>query len=250
LFQFQGGFDMKRTNKKLNTAVSVTNRRDLKDCWIQENSRYIHTDELAQRLPYVKGDEVAVLQANHIPYRESQRREKEVFEYWDPECFEEEEVEAPLYVKMFGKYEYLGNTYKGTKLTKKTVKMAIELREQVISKKVEEYHQDRKLWKLWKEAKEALNGGLARYKEVEHTNYFKYNDIQMGDDHIRCFPITDAKRNYLKAVVFFDVSKIAKDSIVTVQVPEDMTGWIIGRDGRKISKWASEIGVERIQLAH
>lgn len=72
----------------------------------------------------------------------------------------------------------------------------------------------------------------------------------MGDDHIRCFPITDAKRNYLKAVVFFDVSKIAKDSIVTVQVPEDMTGWIIGRDGRKISKWASEIGVERIQLAH
>lgn len=239
---------MKKSNKRKDTAVSVTNRRNLKDCWIQEDNRYIHTDELA--MPYVKGDEVAVLQANNIPYRESQRKGKDVFEYWNPDCFEEEEVEAPLYVKLFDQYKYLGQTHKGTKLTESTVKAATKLREQVISKQVEEYHQNRKQWKLWQEAKEALNGSLARYKEVEHTGYFKYRDIQLGEDHIKCFPVTDAKRNYLGGVLFFDVNKIAKGSIVTVQVPENMAGWIKGRNGGKISKWASEIGVERIQLAH
>lgn len=244
---------MKKSNKRKDTnvsATSVTNRRDLKDCWVQENNRYIHTDELAGRLPYVKGDEVAVLQASNIPYRESKRKGKDVFEYWNPDCFEEEEVEAPLYVKMFDAYKYLGQTHKGTKLTQSTIKAATELREQVISKKVEEYHKDRKMWKLWQEAKEALGGSLAQYKEVEHTGYFKYNDIQLGDDHIRCFPVTDAKRNYLGGVVFFDVNKIAKGSTVTVQVPKDMIGWIIGRNGGKVSKWAAELGVERIQLAH
>lgn len=238
---------MKKATQKKGTRQSVVNKKDLKNCWITENNRYIHTDEMQVGiLPYVKMEDAVVLQENQIPYRENKRYGKDVLEYWNPECFEEEEVEAPLYARIFGKYEYLGKSHKGVKPTAKMVEMAIAMKDEV-QQKIKEYREEQKRQALYQEAKEALGESLAQYKDVKHASYFKYQDIQEGEDHIKCFPIVDAKGNYMEAVVFFNMKKI-KGSTIWLKAPKEMAGWILGKNGKNAKAWAKKIGVERIEL--
>lgn len=239
---------MKKTGRKTTPATSVVSRRELKNCWILEGDKYAHADEMhVGRLPYVELRDEIVLQENQIPYAKANRLGKEVLEYWSPECEEKEEVEAPLYVKVFGKYEYMGKKHTGQKPTRKMIEMANAMTESV-SKMVHDHREENWRQKLYQEAKRALDGGLARYKDVKHNGYFKYHDLQEGNNHIKCFPVVDARGNYLKGVVFFDVGKIARGSIVNLKVPEEMMGWIKGKKGGKIRAWAKEIEVEEIKL--
>lgn len=232
---------MKKTERKTTLATSVVSRRDLKDCWILEDDKYMHADEMhVGRLPYVEVRDEKVLKENQIPYVRTKRVGKEVLEYWSPECEDKEEVEAPLYAKVFGKYEYMGKKYTGQKPTAQMLEKANAMTENV-SKMVRDYREKDRRKRLYQEAKKALDGGLARYKDVRHTGYFKYHDIQEENDHIKCFPIVDAKGNYLKGVVFFDVGKIARGSIVNLKVPEELVGWIKGKKGGRIKAWAKEI---------
>lgn len=228
--------------------ASVVNKKDLKNCWILEGKIYTHTNEIRTGgLPYVNKEDECVLKDSGIPYRPSVRYGKSVLEYWNPECMEEKEVEAPLYAFMFGQYRYLNKNHKQVIPSDKMIKMAQEMRE-TVSKKVEEYHAALKMKKLHREAKAALDGSLARYKEVKHRDYFATHDIQLEGDNIKCFPVVDAKGNYLNGVVFFDMNKVRRGGYVTLQVPEEMVGWIKGRHGGNIHQWASEIEVERINL--
>lgn len=237
---------MKKSERKV--ATSVVSRRELKNCWILEDGRYTHADEMhVGRLPYVELRDERVLQENQIPYAKAKRIGKEVLEYWNPECEDKEEVEAPLYAKAFGKYEYMGKNHTDQKPTLQMIEKANAMTESV-AKMIRDYHEGNRRKKLYKEAKSALNGSLAQYKDVKHTGYFKYHDIQEENDHIKCFPVVDAKGNYLKGVVFFDMGKIARGSIVGVKVPEEMMGWIKGRKGGRIKAWAKEIEVQRIIL--
>lgn len=239
---------MKKTERKAKLATSVVSRRELKNCWILEGDRYTHADEMhVGRLPYVELRDETALQKNQIPYAKAERLGKEVLEYWSPECDKKEEVEAPLYVKISGKYEFRGEKHTGQKPTKQMLEMANAMKESV-SKMVCEYREENRRLRLYQEAKRALNGSLAQYKDVKHNGYFKCHDIQEGNDYIKCFPVLDAKGNYLKAVVFFDVSKIAKGSIVTLKVPEEMMGWIKGKKGSRIRAWTKEIGMAQIEL--
>jgi len=239
---------MKKSKRNTRVATSVTNRRNLKDCWILESGAYTHADEMhVGRLPYVAVNLEKVLQENQIPYTEANRLGKKVLVYWDPKCEEQEEVEAPLYAKTFGKYIYMGSTYTGKKPTAQMVEKAIAMRES-IEEKVKEYRQEERRKKLYQEAKTALDGGWARYKDVKHSGYFKYHDIQEEDGHIKCFPVVDAKGNYLEGVVFFDIGRIKRDSIVILKVPEEMVGWIKGKKGATIKAWTEEIGVKKIKL--
>lgn len=239
---------MKKSNRTKGNRQSVVNKRELKNCWIRENDQYIHTDEMQVGiLPYVKKQDEAALKENQIPYRKAKRYGKDVLEYWNPECFEEEEVEAPLYARMFGKYENLGKMHKGVKPTAKMIEMANAMQEEV-SQKMEAYRENKKRLALYKEAKEALGDSWTCFKEVKHKSYFKYQDIQEGEDHIKCFPVVDAKGYYMEAVAFFNMNKVKKGGSVWLKVPKEMKGWVLGKKGTKIAAWAKEIGVERITL--
>lgn len=229
--------------------ASVANKKELKNSWVLEGNTYTHTNEIRTGgLPYVDKKDESVLKDSGIPYRPSVRYGKPVLEYWNPECMEEKEVEAPLYAFMFGQYVYLNKNHRQVTLSERMIKKAQEMQE-TVSKKVEEYHAALRLQKLHKEAKAALNGCMAKYKEVKHRKYLSTHDIQLEGDNIKCFPVVDAKGKYLNAVIFFDMNEVRRGGgFITVKVPKDMMGWIIGRNGGNISQWASEIEVERINL--
>lgn len=238
--------------------ATVTKKRKLTNCWIYENGRYIHVDEMqVGQLPYVAAKDECVLKENAIPYRSSYRYGKEVFEYWNPECFEEEVVVAPLYAKMFGKYQNLNKKHTGKKPTIKMLEMAEKFREEVVSQAVENHHLYLKRQALYKEAKDALAGRVVTIKKVKHHGFVSdakhygsalYSEFEMEGNHIICFPVLDAKGNYMETVAMFNMNKVAPGGYLTLQVKDDLIGWIKGKKGNNIRKWTEKVGAKKIFL--
>lgn len=229
--------------------ATVSNKKELRNCWIYENNQYIHADEMhGGKLPYVDKKDECVLKENSIPYRSSQRNGQDVFEYWNPVCFEEQEETAPLYAKLFGKYYYLKKNYTAKKPSKQMVEMAEVVRARRVSTAVEQHHRNLRQKELYQEAKEFLDGGVIALKEVKHHGFINYQDFKMDGGHIMCLPILDAKRNYLDAVAMFDLNKVASGGYLTLQVPKELSGWIKGKGGANIKEWEAKVGAKKIIL--
>lgn len=224
-------------------------------CWIYENKRYRCTLD-SSNLPYVNAKYKRILNAHQIPYRTYTKLAlnpfgsatfQEFCEYWNPNVFEEKELSLPLYVRMPDySYHYCGKNYSRKVATSDTIEAAAETKK-FIEEKIEEYEQVLRIVHHYTFAKKQLVGRIATVCMSSDTPYMPSYDINVNHDHYLI--LRPMGRIYIGDwVAIFNMSKIACNAHITLQVPKQIVGLVIGKEGSNIKAWANEIGVKKIQV--
>lgn len=224
-------------------------------CWIFEKRRYILKGGMLPKLPYVNLEYEAILKSNGIPYRKTLKvsdsilfpDSKEVYEYWNPEVFEEKELTLPLFAKMpDGSYTYCEKNYSANVPTDETIEAARKT-EKFVEQEIEDYDQILREVQHYKFAKEKLADNVAVVCISSDTPYTSIYEINMNHENFKILRVPG--RIYLSDwVAIFNMNKIVPNSYITLQVPQHIAGVAIGRSGTNIQAWAKEIGVKKIQV--
>lgn len=264
--------------------MTTTNKLPTSGCWIHENKRYRCTLPIAS-LPYVDAEYEGILKAHDIPYRKfvqtitkhfGELSSKEICEYWNPGVFEENDLSLPLYATMpDGSYYYCGKNYSEKVITSDT-SIAAKKTQKFVEEKIEEYKKILQEVELYKLAKSAIGDGIAEMcyseqlsgitesatiqvplktpintycfgilldtEEFDTISYYYY-DFNMNHDS---YKIVKSPRTYWVAI--FNMNKIASNGHITLKVPKQIAGLIIGREHSNINGWAKVIGVEEINV--
>ena len=250
--------------------MTTTKNLPTTGCWIHENNRYRCTLDISS-LPYVDSKYECILNAHDIPYRKFVKSSndhfggislKEFCEYWNPNVFEEKEVSLPLYAKMpDSSYYYCKKNYFQKAPTIDTIKAA-KVTEKFIEEKIEEYENVLCEVSRYTFAKKQLNGGIVKMcisdelweiakcdsifvNEPYFSGYISYYSgyICMNND----FYIIMGLRN-TPWVAIFNMHKIDTNGHITISVPNQIAGILIGRNHANIKAWAKVIGVKEIHV--
>jgi len=220
-----------------------------KDCWIFSKGNYIRLDRGFENpcttLPYVHLEHEEILKANGIPYRKAHRTldgtSVEVLEYWNPDAeLEQRDVTLPLFAYTNGGYMYCQKNYTEKQYTSKTMddlKVVKLLVEDLVKK-----------YRMHKYAKANLAGNIAVVCRA-HVNlpYFPEYKVNMNNDNFTILRVVGIA-GLSEWVGIFDMNKITKDCILHLQVPQNLAGLVIGKEGSRIKWWAEMLGVKKIQV--
>ena len=193
-----------------------------------------------QRLPYVYADCREALDLMGLPCKESYRKGKKVFEYWDPKEASMDTVTLPLYCyNPFQKaYSYSGE-HTGKIPSVWMWEKAEALKEDVTA--------SIKALKKAEYAKEILNGHVIGIALTEHV----IRDIDWNGMKIKAFSyaIDDTHR----IQVLFDEGKILENEWTTliISIPEELKNYydfIISKSYHNIIAWGQNIGLENVYV--
>lgn len=248
------------TRKASTSALIVTDRQSLNSCWLRTGDSYELIGKAGRTcnrtLPRTPARNEHVLKENGIPYRMvtvpnryDANKEYHMCEYWSPDLYEEETMRRTVFedisdkgseTRIFqkaGMYEEVLPTYD-------TVRAAIAMREFVSAKIAEsEYN------KYYEIAQAALEGCDAGYGvgyldrdvelEAENGNIMILQAHKFKDDKI------EKKIRYYGV---FDKSHLNSESVVTLYVPEEIAGSIIGKGAKNRKDWEEKLGVKYIKV--
>lgn len=173
-------------------------------------------------------------------------RKGNVFEFFDPDCQEYEDIDVPLYRKGKGYKEY---TYTGSSCIIKnvpTLKMVM---------KSEEYAE--------KIAKEILRTSLIGEIEcmisvsadgvstIVETDYAVTPEFMENDDYyLFCIEKPYKGRDSYRTLVIKKaaISDFAKDGVLPIAVPKEVAGIVIGKGGRCTKEMAKSLGLKYIDV--
>lgn len=223
-------------------------------CWIFKKGRHILESVMLPELPYVNLEYESILKSNGIPYRKTLKvlnsilfSEKEVYEYWNSEVFEEKELTLPLFARMpDGSYKYCEKNYSGNVPTAETIEAAQKTQE-FLEQEMFNYNQILREVQHYKFAKEKLADSIAVACISTNTPYVSIYEINMNHERFMilrpwsCIDFSDW-------VAIFDMNKIVQNGYITLQVPKHIAGLVIGQGGTNIKAWAEKIGVKKIQV--
>lgn len=254
------GSNTNNNTRKVNTgSLVVTDRESLNSCWLRTGDSYELIGKAGRAcnrtLPRTPARNEHVLQENGIPYRmvtvpnkHDTNKEYRMCEYWSPDLYEEETVRRTVFedisdkgseTRIFqkaGMHEEVLPTYD-------TVKAAIAMKEFVSAKIHESIYN-----KHYEIAQAALDGCDAGYGvgylkdmelEAENGNIMILQAHKFKDDKI------DKKIRYYGV---FDMSHLNSESVVTLYVPEEIAGSIIGKGAKNRKDWEEKLGVKYIKV--
>lgn len=223
-----------------------------KECWVHESKRFslykYGFSCIESGLPYVHLKYESILKANNIPYQKITRYNEEVLEYWNPEVgLKSEDITLPLFAKIPEGYLNCEKNHTEKRLTWETM-VAASVTQKFVYEEIASYHCILLEVSRYRYAKEMLDGRLAI---MCHDNgrlpLSLAHSISMNHDDLMIlrFPVS---MNLSKWIAIFDMNKIATGCIITLQVPNQLAGLVIGKDGSNIKKWARCLGVKKIQV--
>ncbi len=241
---------------------TVSTKNVPNNCWIFSNHQYTcHSSEHGFVLPYVlSGSEhgftlpyvhpryECLLKAHHIPYRKINKTDiGEVCEYWNPEVYEEETVTLPLYAKMPDcSYRYCEKNYTGKVVTLETLQAAEKTKHFVLDV-IDQYCIIVNEVERYQYVKEQLAGGICKVCYATNLPYNSCYEIKMNYDSFVVFRFWRCI-SYSDWVVIFDRNKIVKDGYITLQVPKQIAGMVIGEGGKNVKEMANILKVKKIQV--
>lgn len=257
-----------KTNTKANTKANdgmrrentgtliVTDRESLNRCWLQTGNSYELIGKQGRTsnrtLPRVSTKYEHVLQENGIPYRKvtvpnryDTTKEYTMCEYWSPDLYEEETVrltvfkdisdagsETRIYQKC-GMHEEVMPTYG-------TFRAAIET-QKAVSAMVKESDWN----KYYSIAQAALDGCDAGYG----VGYVGDKIVEKEDgSNIMILQAHNSADKETRYYGVFDMSHMNKDSVVTLYVPDEIAGMIIGKGAKNMKDWREKLGVKKINV--
>ena len=222
-----------------------------KQYWLYSNKRYVLIGRQLGNLPFVALEYERILKANGIPYRKVIkenlfREQQEVCEYWSPTFgLINEDVSLPLFAETSSFYKYCKKNHSQKFPTADTIEAAEET-EKFVKKEIENYKQILREVSHYRFAKEQLSGEILKFCRYYNTPLERVYDINMNYEKFKILRVSSF--HLTPWVVIFDLNKIYPNSSLTLEVPKDIAGAVIGRGGANIKNWAAELGVKRIQV--
>lgn len=251
----------------MNTILAtVTSRYNLPSCWLYEDRQYQIEGEIKYKLqmklrnlPWVETEHEGILQEQGISYRKVTTQYSEYLEYWDKDFYETEDICLPLYAKVVNVYKYTGKNHTGNILTLDTVKRACEL-EMVVMNKISEQKAEREAKMLhdawYAYAEKALEANIytvtwANEKDFPYQAASMTNEnleLKKADNHFKVLVTRDSRDRKVSCYGIFDMEKIAHGGYLTLFVPKNMVGYVIGKGGCNKKRWEKELGVKKITV--
>lgn len=229
------------------------------NCWIFDKRRYIFKGVLSG-LPYIDLEYEAILKSNGIPYRKTLKvsdsilfsDSKEVYEYWNPEVFEEKKLTLPLFAKMpNGSYKYCEKNYSEKVPTVETIEAAQKTKK-FVEQQIENYEEILHEVQRYKFAKEKLADKdavvcISYTTPFDDPPFTSIYEINMNHENFKILRVPGS--NYISGwIAIFNMNKVVPNGCITLQVPTHIAGFVIGKGGSNIKAWAREIGVKKIQV--
>lgn len=243
------------TRKVSTGTLIVTDRLSLNRCWLQTGTSYELIGKQGRTcnrsLPRISARYEHVLQENGIPYRMvtvpdryDSTKEHTMCEYWSPDLYEEETVRLTVFkdisdagseTEIFqksGMHEEVLPTYG-------TFKAAIGMKE-FVSEKIDESEYN----KYYEIAQSALDGCDAGYG----VGYVKDVVLETEEGKIMILQAHNAENKKTRYYGVFDMSHLDENSVVTLHVPEEIAGMIIGKGAKNVKDWKEKLGVKKIDV--
>ena len=251
----------------MNTILAtVTSRYNLPSCWLYEDRQYQIEGEIKykiqmelRKLPLVETEHEGILQEQGIGYRKVTTQYSEYLEYWNKDFYETEEICLPLYAKVVNVYKYTGKSYTGNILTLGTVKRAYELK-MVVMNKIAEQKAEREAKMIhdawYKYAEKTLEANIytvtwANEKDFPYQAASMTNEnleLRKADNRFKVLVTRDSRNRKVSCYGIFDMGKIAHGGYLTLFVPGNMAGYIVGKGGCNKKRWEKELGVKKISV--
>ncbi len=248
----------KTTNntRKVNTgSLVVTDRESLNYCWLQTGDSYELIGKCGRAcnrsLPKISAKYEYVLQENGIPYRKvtvpnkyDTNKEFTMCEYWSPDLYEEETVRRTVFADISDKgnetriFQKSG-MHEEVLPTYDTVKAAIKMKEFVLEKIDESKYN-----KYYEIAQAALQGCDAGYG----VGYVHDTELETENGNIMILQAHNSKDEETRYYGVFDMSHLNSESVVTLYVPEEIAGMIIGKGAKNRKDWEKKLGVKCIKV--
>ncbi len=243
----------------MKTVLKEINFNGLPKCWILVNRRYWYHPEASWEeyfsLPTVTKEYEFILKQLNLPHRDSQNYfNLGKVEFWNPEIFEEEKKNLPLYAEVGkNKYRYLKN-HSGDIVTAKTIKAARKI-DNMVRDAILKYELEKDKEKRFYRLKNMLKGKKVVTSNV--LNIKKEVDFIYGNEHIKVLPVMtkvyDDILGYEEDVytylnVVLDVNKIELDSVLDIKVSPGYRGKYIGKNGWQVKAWCKKLGLRRINV--
>lgn len=251
----------------MNTILAtVTSRYNLPSCWVYEDKQYQVEGDINfklrmeyRKLPSVETEYEGILQELGISYRKVTTQYSEYLEYWDKDFYETEEICLPLYAKVVNEYKYTSKNHTENILTLDTAERACKL-EEIVQQKINE-QENKKLEKMrqdrWYEyAEKALedniytvtwaNGKDFPYQAASMTN--ENLELRKADNRFKVLVTRNSRNRKVSCYGIFDMGKIAHGGYLTLFVPGNMAGYIVGKGGCNKKRWEKELGVKKISV--
>lgn len=221
-------------------------------CWIYSKHQYVLHGMNLPQLPSVELQYEDILKSYGIPYRTVAKKlwygdTIEVCEYWNPDVgLNERDLSLPLFTRIGDSYRYCERNYSQKVVTAETIQAAKKI-EVAVRAAIDDYLQILREVNHYNFAKEKLAGEVSTVCFSSNTPYSSVYDISMNHDNFKILRIP--ARIYLSNyVAIFDMNKIVPNSCITLKVPSNLAGFVIGKGGSRIQEWAREIGVKKIQV--
>ncbi len=251
-----------KTNKTSNNtrnantgSLIVTDRESLNSCWLKTGDSYELIGKCGRAynrsFPRVPAKYEYILQENSIPYRMvtvpnkyDTNKEYTMCEYWSPDLHEEETVRRTVFVDISDKESKThifqkSGMHEEVLPTYDTVKAAIKMKEFVWEKiKESEYN------KYYEMAQAALQGCDAGYG----VGYVGDKTLETENVNIMILQAHNSKDEETRYYGVFDMSHLNSESVVTLYVPEEIAGMIIGKGAKNRKDWQKKLGVKYINV--
>ena len=218
-----------------------------KECFIHENKQYILKGFFPSELPHVNLKYEGILKANNIPYRKKLNYlNVEICEYWNPTIpLKESVLSLPLFAKVGNGYVYCNKQHSTSIISSETIEAAKET-EKFVKQEIKNYEIILREVEQYRTAKSLLEGKIATFNfgfPIASFQFLGQININMNKDMFRVLFIPNSLWFAL-----FDMNKVTPNGYITLQVPKNQVGLVIGKGGSNIKYWAEIIGVKKINV--
>ena len=220
-------------------------------CWVRKGGK-IYLNGFERRLPILEEEYEFILKENGIPYKKAGGSlGSQYLMYWNPECYDEEEIHLPLYMYVstdVPPYRYMGDYTEKKVPTEETCKKALEMF-YVVEKKEHEFHLMQEIADFAGFCKKKMNGAAAIGMGISNSILSHFGDkldFKFEGDYFRY--IKFCKSKYTSLIAVFNLSKIEPNSVLNMKAPEGKEKYFIGADGHRVKEWSKMLGVRRINI--
>lgn len=208
----------------------------------------LHSNKRGNNLPliYISEKTRQMLKDFGADYRRVRVKRGYMYEFWDKNLYETEQLSLPIYTCDSHIYEFIGyDTYRAP--TKKTIKKACEIQEK-IKKYMESQKTEIQVYEGEMEEilRDILKGASARY--VYSKSFEEDQEYITQDEHFYVFVLKTNAGELTGHVLIFDKNRLNKYNTTRVKVPKEHIAYICGREGYNVKSWARKMGVSKINL--
>lgn len=216
-------------------------------CWIKKEENWrLHAQ--GKKLPLIKfsKENEDILKKLNASYRVVKMNKGYMYEYWDTNKYETEELTFPAYTYSSEEYQYIGE-HTGINPTKETIEAAIIIKEKIKNLSVTQPKEETQIYEGEMEEilKQILDGKESKY--IFSLSFEDDEEYVTEENHFYVFVVKRKDGTLTGHVMIFNKNKMLKSKI-KIEVPKKFAGYINGRGGCNTEKWRKKMRLQHIEV--